>query len=72
MVVIAVGEKRFGVVVDRLRGQEEVVIKSVGEYLDTNDGIAGATITGDGKVVLILDMAVMIKNMVAARETVRR
>jgi two-component system chemotaxis sensor kinase CheA len=72
VVVIAVGEKRFGVVVDRLRGQEEVVIKSVGEYLDTNDGIAGATITGDGKVVLILDMAVMIKNMVAARETVRR
>ncbi len=72
VVVIAVGEKRFGVVVDRLRGQEEVVIKSVGEYLDTNDGIAGATITGDGKVVLILDMAVMIKNMVAQRETARR
>lgn len=72
VVVIAVGEKRFGVIVDRLRGQEEVVIKSVGEYLDTNDGIAGATITGDGKVVLILDMAVLIKNMVAQRETVRR
>ncbi|MBI3392140.1 MAG: chemotaxis protein CheA [Nitrospirae bacterium] len=72
VVVIAVGEKRFGVVVDRLRGQEEVVIKSVGEYLDTNDGIAGATITGDGKVVLILDMAVLIKNMVAQREQAGR
>jgi len=60
VVVVAVGERRFGVVVDRLRAQEEVVIKSLGEYLANVKGVAGATITGDGKVVLILDMADLV------------
>ena len=52
-----IGSQRFGVVVDRLRAQEEVVIKSLGDFLADIGGVAGATITGDGKVVLILDMA---------------
>ena len=60
VVVVAVGERRFGVVVDRLRAQEEVVIKSLGDYLANVKGVAGATITGDGKVVLILDMADLV------------
>jgi two-component system chemotaxis sensor kinase CheA len=63
VVVVAVGEKRFGLVVDRLRAQEEVVIKALGEFLANVKGVAGATITGDGKVVLILDMADLVKNM---------
>ena len=60
VVVVAVGERRFGVVVDRLRAQEEVVIKSLGSFLAEVKGVAGATITGDGKVVLILDMADLV------------
>ena len=63
VVVVAVGERRLGIVVDRLRAQEEVVIKSLGEYLAEVSGVAGATITGDGKVVLILDMADMVQKI---------
>lgn len=63
VVVVAVGERRLGIVVDRLRAQEEVVIKSLGEFLADVTGVAGATITGDGKVVLILDMADMVQKI---------
>ena len=63
IVVVAVGERRFGLVVDRLRAQEEIVIKSLGEYLAGVKGVAGATITGDGKVVLILDMADLVSEV---------
>ncbi|HHL39729.1 MAG TPA: chemotaxis protein CheA [Deltaproteobacteria bacterium] len=56
VVVIAVGERRFGLLVDRLHGQEEIVMKSMGEYLKGTEGVAGACITGDGNVVLILDV----------------
>ncbi len=63
VVVVAIGAQRFGVVVDRLRAQEEVVIKSLGDFLSNVQGIAGATITGDGKVVLILDMADLVQNV---------
>ncbi|KJR43147.1 signal transducing histidine kinase, homodimeric domain protein [Candidatus Magnetoovum chiemensis] len=59
MVVIVVGEKKFGIMVDKLFGQEEIVIKSIEGYSNSAEGIAGATITGDGKVVLILDPAQM-------------
>jgi len=61
VVVIANGDRQFGVVVDRLRSQEEVVIKSMGEYLTDIKGVAGATITGEGKVVLILDMTELMQ-----------
>lgn len=61
VVVIANGDRQFGVVVDRLRSQEEVVIKSMGEYLTDIKGIAGATLTGEGKVVLILDIAELMQ-----------
>ena len=57
VVLIGVAEKRFGLVIDRLLGQEEVVIKSLGEYLGNVSGIAGGTITGDGRVRLIVDCA---------------
>ncbi len=63
VVVVAIGERRLGIVVDRLRAQEEVVIKSLGNYLSEVEGVAGATITGDGKVVLILDMANMVQKV---------
>ena len=57
VVLIAIAEKRYGLIVDHLLGQEEVVIKSLGEYLGNVPGVAGGTITGDGLVRLILDTA---------------
>ncbi|MEC4674938.1 MAG: chemotaxis protein CheA, partial [Nitrospirota bacterium] len=63
VVVVAVGERRLGLVVDRIRALEEVVIKPLGEFLEGVSGVAGATITGDGKVVLILDMADMVQKV---------
>lgn len=57
IVVIGIGETRFGVVVDQLLGQEETVIKPLGSYLGSVAGVAGATISGDGSVRLILDPA---------------
>jgi len=56
IVVLRIGERLIGCVVDGLHSQRDVVIKSLGGYLGTIKGIAGATILGDGKVVLILDI----------------
>jgi two-component system chemotaxis sensor kinase CheA len=55
MVVVKKGEKLAGMVVDRLIGQQEIVIKALGKYLAGIKHIAGATILGDGRVSLILD-----------------
>jgi len=57
VVVVGLAEKRLGFVVNKLVGQEEIVIKSLGDYLSGNEGIAGATIMGDGRVRLIIDVA---------------
>jgi two-component system chemotaxis sensor kinase CheA len=57
VVVVGLAEKKLGLVVDSLIGQEEVVIKSIGEYLGHVPGVAGATIMGDGRVRLIIDLA---------------
>ena len=62
VVVAALGDRRIGVVVDELRSQEEVVIKSIWDYLESIKGISGATITGEGKVVLILDISELVEN----------
>jgi two-component system, chemotaxis family, sensor kinase CheA len=56
VVEVGVAEKRYGIKVDGLVGQQEVVIKSLGSYLGKIDGIAGSTITGDGSVQMILDI----------------
>ncbi|MCR6577011.1 hybrid sensor histidine kinase/response regulator [Campylobacter insulaenigrae] len=60
VVVIGVAESKLGIMVDTLVGQEEIVIKSMGEYLQNIQGIAGATIRGDGRVTLIIDVAAMM------------
>lgn len=62
VVVAALGDRRVGMVVDELRSQEEVVIKSIWDYLETVKGVSGATITGEGKVVLILDTSELVQN----------
>jgi two-component system, chemotaxis family, sensor kinase CheA len=64
VVVLGLAEKRIGLVVDHLIGQEEVVIKSLGEFLGQTRGIAGATILGDGRVRLIVDPAGIFTMMV--------
>lgn len=56
VVVVTVGNTQVGLVVDHLIGQEEVVIKPLGALLQGLDGMAGATITGDGNIALILDI----------------
>ncbi len=61
VVVIGLAESKLGVIVDTLVGQEEIVIKSLGDYLQGVDGIAGATIRGDGRVTLIIDVAAMME-----------
>jgi len=60
VVLMAIAEKKVGIIVDELCHQEEVVIKSVGSYFSDIKEISGATITGDGKVGLILDPGSMI------------
>ena len=62
LVVAHVGTQRVGFVVDQLIGQEEVVIKPLGAYLQGLAGYAGATITGDGRIALILDVVSLMKN----------
>lgn len=60
VVIIGVAESKLGVIIDTLVGQEEIVIKSMGEYLQNIPGIAGATIRGDGGVTLIVDVSSMM------------
>src|SRR3972149_2236854 len=60
VVLVAAAEKRLGIIVDELCHQEEVVIKSVGTYFSGIKEISGATITGDGRVGLILDAGALI------------
>jgi two-component system chemotaxis sensor kinase CheA len=61
VVIIGLAETKLGIIVDGLVGQEEIVIKSMGDYLQGIDGIAGATIRGDGGVTLITDVAAMMR-----------
>ena len=61
VVVLAAGEKRVGLVVDQLVGQEETVIKPISSHLRHIQGLSGATISGDGEVRLILDPAGIIQ-----------
>jgi two-component system, chemotaxis family, sensor kinase CheA len=56
IVVVGVAERKLGIIVDGLAGQKEVVIKSMGLYLHEVSGIAGSTIPGDGRVIMILDI----------------
>jgi two-component system chemotaxis sensor kinase CheA len=61
VVVLGLGAQKLGLIVDSLVGQEEIVIKSMGDYLKGIDGIAGATIRGDGGVTLIVDVVALMQ-----------
>ncbi len=60
--VVVVGglKKQLGLIVDRLEGEQDIVVKNMGNYLGDISGVAGATILGDGRVALILDVATLI------------
>lgn len=60
VVVLGLANSKLGLIVDTLVGQEEIVIKSLGDYLQGMEGIAGATIRGDGGVTLIVDVAALM------------
>jgi two-component system chemotaxis sensor kinase CheA len=62
VVIAHVGTQRVGLVVDQLIGQEEVVIKPLGSRLHGTPGLAGATITGDGRIALILDLPMLVRH----------
>lgn len=60
VVIVFIGDRQVGIIVDDLIGQQEIVIKSLGKLLAGIKGIAGATILGNGRVALILDVAALI------------
>jgi two-component system chemotaxis sensor kinase CheA len=67
VVVVREGSSSMGLVVDALLGQEEVVVKPVTQMFEYNKAISGATITGDGKVHMILDVPYLLKDLSGAR-----
>ncbi len=60
VVIVKKGDKQAGLIVDNLIGQLEIVIKSIGKYINNSKLISGATILGDGEVALILDVNVLV------------
>jgi len=78
VVVLGLGATKIGLIVDSFIGQEEIVIKSLGEFLKGISGIAGATIRGDGRVTLIVDVGSLMKlakdthNSVNAIDTIQK
>lgn len=66
VVIVSVGTTRVGFVVDQLVGQEEVVIKPLGTILHGTPGLSGATITGDGRIALIIDIPSLLKYYASA------
>lgn len=62
VVIVAMGTRQVGFVVDQLVGQEEVVIKPLGRGLQGTPGMAGATITGDGRIALIIDVPSLLQH----------
>ncbi|MFZ5874824.1 MAG: chemotaxis protein CheA [Nitrospirota bacterium] len=70
IIVVGLAEKRLGLVVDTISGQQEIVIKSIGSLLQGIPGIAGATELGNRKTILVLDVGALIDEAVCRRSTV--
>lgn len=64
VVLVGYGYQKIGLVVDELLGQQEIVIKSLGEYLGHIKGIAGSTILGDGRVIMIIEVSELINKSI--------
>jgi two-component system chemotaxis sensor kinase CheA len=67
VLVINSGERKFGVVVDGLEGEDELVIKALDDQSITTDLVSGASILGDGRVVLILNMMALMERFTRSR-----
>ncbi len=67
VLVITVGEKKYGLIVDALEGEEELVIKALDDQTFATDLVNGASILGDGKVVLILNLAAVVEHVSRSR-----
>jgi two-component system chemotaxis sensor kinase CheA len=63
IVVVSVGHRKYGLIVDRLVGEQELVIKALDETVLTTDLVAGASVLGDGRVVLILNTTAVIEHL---------
>jgi two-component system chemotaxis sensor kinase CheA len=64
---VALGDRKFGLLVDKLVGEEELVIKALDDHLVSTDLVSGASILGDGTVVLILDVQSVVSKLGRAR-----
>ena len=60
VIIVKKGDKQAGLIVDNLIGQLDIVIKSIGKYINNSKMISGATILGDGEIALILDVNVLV------------
>jgi two-component system chemotaxis sensor kinase CheA len=60
--VISLGERKFGLIVDGLEGEEELVIKALDDHAVSTDLVSGASILGDGRVVLILNLSAIVEH----------
>jgi two-component system, chemotaxis family, sensor kinase CheA len=67
VLVISVGEKKFGLIVDGLEGEEELVIKALDDHTFYTDLVSGASILGDGRVVLILNLPAVVEHFARSR-----
>jgi two-component system, chemotaxis family, sensor kinase CheA len=67
VLVITVGEKKYGLIVDALEGEEELVIKALDDQTFSTDLVNGASILGDGKVVLILNLPAVVEHVARTR-----
>ncbi len=67
VLVITVGEKKYGLIVDALEGEEELVIKALDDQTFSTDLVSGASILGDGRVVLILNLPAVVEHVAKAR-----
>ncbi|MGH9496855.1 MAG: chemotaxis protein CheA [Candidatus Sulfotelmatobacter sp.] len=67
VLIISVGEKKYGLIVDALDGEEELVIKALDDQTFSTDLVSGASILGDGRVVLILNLPAVVEHVARSR-----
>ncbi len=67
VLVILVGERKYGLIVDELEGEEELVIKALDDHTFSTDLVSGASILGDGRVVLILNLPAVVEHVARSR-----
>ncbi|MFC1668906.1 chemotaxis protein CheW [Spirochaetota bacterium] len=72
VVIVGFGSRKVGLMVDFLEGKQEIVIKSLDQNYKTVDGLAGASILGDGSIALIMDIAVMINKVIADEDKISK